>query len=186
MLPPFEIRAIRSWKEDRRSRVDATGRTPTAEASAETRELREILVEFDRRLEESATRRQDERDQRARFREEAARLIDSIIAPTLAELGEEITGHGHSWNVESRVDIMGQPAIGCSFSPRAPGGSGRGTSELSFRFQLPDRLTITAASSDAEKLRELPPRSYEMAKVTPTVVREEIVRFLGRALAATG
>lgn len=129
------------------------------------------------------TREQDDLERRARFREEAGRLLDSVIAPSLIGLGEEITEHGHSWNVESRVDIMGQPAVGCSFSPRDPGRSGRTTSELSFRFHLPDRLTVTAAASDGEQLRELPPRSYEIGKVTEPVVREEIVRFVKQVLA---
>ena len=183
-MPRFEIKSIRSWSDSRRERAEGRG-NGSADRHAETGELRGLLEAYDHRFEETAIRERDDAERTARFREDARQLLDAVIVPALDALGTEITEHGHGWNVESRIDILGQPAVGSSFLPREIGRSGRAASELSFRFQLPDRLTITAVASDGRQPRELAPKSYEMSKVTPEIVRGEIVRFVRGVLDET-
>ena len=177
----FEIDAIRSWTRARRGK-DGHASRPITNGSA-TGELGAILEAYDRRFESAAAAERTDAERHEEFRLEAARLMDTIIAPTLHRVGEEITQHGHGWNVESRVDILGQPALACTFSPRETRESGHGPSELSFRFLFPDRLTVAGAAHDGSEIQELPPRSYEIKNLDGDLVRREVIRFVSSVLA---
>lgn len=176
----FEIDAIRSWTRGRRERGVRASERPTNGSG--TGELASVLEAYDLRYETAAAAERTDAEKHEEFRLEAARLLDTVIAPALHHLGEEISEHGHEWKVESRVDILGQPALACAFSPRETRESGQGSSDLSFRFLFPDRLTVAGAAQDGSELQELPPRSYEISALDADLVRKEVVRFVARVL----
>jgi hypothetical protein len=177
----FEIDAIRSWTRARRDK--AVPPSPHHTNGSATGELAAILEAYDRRFESVAAAERTDAERHEEFRLEAARLMDSVISPTLHRVGEEITQHGHGWKVESRVDILGQPALACAFSTRETRASTHGPSELSFRFMFPDRLTVAGSAHDGSELQELPPRSYEITNLDGDLVRKEVVRFVAGVLA---
>jgi len=182
----FEIKAIRPWVPGRRGATVFANGHGVASRSTEQRVLGEVLATYDRRCQEEETRDRTDAERHEHFRAEATRILEKVIVPTLAELGREIADHGHDWNVGRRVDILGQPAIACSFRPRHPGKSAGGPSELVFRFHFPDRLLATATSDDGTGIRELPPRSHEMAAIDASTIRSEVTRFVRRVLGVTG
>ena len=177
----FGIEAIRSWTRARLNR--GTKASPTTTNGAATGQLGSILEEYDRRFESTAAAERTVAEQQEEFRLEAARLLDTVISPGLHQIGQEITEHGHEWKVESRVDILNQPALACAFSPREARESGHGASELSFRFLYPSRLTVSGAAHDGSELQELPPRSYDIENLDAELVRKEVTRFVEGVLA---
>lgn len=178
----FEIKAIRSWTKKRLAR-DAAAAAPAVNGSPSGRDqLSAVLEAYDERFEDRAAARRTDAELHEEFRVEAARLLDTVITPALREIGREISEHGHQWKVEARVDILGQPAVACAFSPRETLESGRGASELSFRFHFPDRLAVSGAAHDGSELQELPPRSYEVESLDTSLVRKEVTRFVSTIL----
>ncbi|MFV1986014.1 MAG: hypothetical protein ACC682_01930 [Gemmatimonadota bacterium] len=179
----FEMKAIRSWtRARRRSRVTAPAQSGNGFASRDADGLSAVLDAYDRQFESAAAAERSDAERREQFRLDASSLLDTVIAPALHDLGHEIIDHGHGWDVESRVDILGQPALACTFWPRETKDNGGGSSVLSFRFQFPDRLTVAGSTENAGELQELPSRSYEIENLDPGLVRNEVIRFVSRII----
>ncbi|MDH3732171.1 MAG: hypothetical protein OEU54_01510 [Gemmatimonadota bacterium] len=182
MSPRFEMKAIRSWTLGRRDRAATSESSIHGDADEGAVDLSTVLEAYDRRFESAAAEERTEAERHEQFRAEASRLLETVIGPTLVELGTEVRDHGHGWSVESRVDILGQPALACAFSPRDSAENGIQPNELSFRFASPDRMMVAGAAQDGSELQELPPRSYHIADVTVSTVAEEVTRFITRVL----
>ena len=182
MTPRFEIKAIRSWSRGRDDakrprRASGSGSASTAEA-----DLSAVLEAYDRRFESAVAEQRTEQERRAEFRNEASGLLETLIVPTLRDVGSRVSDHGHDWKVESRIDILAQPAVACTFSPREKRGNSRHENELSFRFVFPDRMMVAAAGHDGSEIAGLPPRSYSVDQITAELVTAEATRFVRRVL----
>lgn len=175
----FEVRAIRPWTRGGRNRRSGD---PSKAAAPEAENLAAVLREYDSRVESRAMEARNEEEQRARFRVQAATLRDTVLVPTLQALGRQIREHGHRWEIETPVDILGQPTLVCTFHPRDTGGNAQSGSEIGFRFQYPDRLLVSGSTPEGGEIRGLPPRSYEIDAVDTAMVEEEVTRFVGRLL----
>ena len=183
MTPRFQVRAIRPWSRIRRNHKARTsgsiGSVP--ESSGNMPCLEEILSAYDHRVAAETVEREGHTERQERFQRGAAQILDAVIAPALEGIGEEIVAHGHRWDIEPRVDILGQPALACTFAPKI--STSQEGNELSFRFHFPDRLSITPATKGASELRDLPARSYQLADLSPELIQSEVTRFVSRVLA---
>ena len=179
MTPTFEIKSIRSWTRSRltgRTQADSSRRN--GPASGADAELASVLEAYDERFESAAAAKRTDAERHEEFEREADRLLETVIAPALESVGRQLADHGHDWDVESRVDILGQPAIACAFWPRETPRAGQIPSELSFRFLYPDRLTVTGAAMGGRELDELPPRSHQIEVLDEALVVKEATRFV--------
>ncbi len=179
---PFEIPGIRSWRPGgarRRAATNGHGASPVPV----TPELRALLEDYARQRDETARKAQEARERRARFEAESRRLLDTVLLPSLERVGAEVERFGHTWSVEPRLDIDGQPAVACEF--RRDGGAGRSgrASELAFRFQFPDRLAVTGALAREEGIADLPARCLTLDSLDAAAVEREVTRFLTAILA---
>lgn len=179
----FEMKAIRPWIRGKNGRKDGSRKAGSRQNGGEgSAELSAVLEAYDRRFESAVAEERTEAERKEHFRAEASRLLETVIAPALESLGGRIAEHGHDWEIESRVDIQGQPALACAFSPRNTDTNGEAANELTFRFTFPDRLVVAGSARDAGELVELLPRSYQVSDVTTEVVAEEVTRFVTRAI----
>ena len=181
----FEISGIRTWGRGRRPTAVAGKPATSKRSNGGGPELSEILDTYDERVRARSEKAAGDVERQERFREESRRLIDSIIAPTLKSLGRDIGDRGHKWAVEERIDIQAQPAIACTFTPKHGNGVEACVHELSFRFQFPDRLSVTGAIPSRKDVRDLPARSYLTSVVDDGVVRREATRFVAAAFQAS-
>ena len=178
----FEIPGIRSWRPARRGaegrHVAADGATPGPGDA----DLTGVLDRWDRQLAKEAKEQRAADDRKERFREDAGRLLWTLIAPTLDAIGEQIGARGHGWSVEERIDIQTQPAIACSFRPASANGKRRPASEVCFRFQFPGRLAVTGAVAWERALEDFPARSYSVGELDAELVKREVARLISAAL----
>lgn len=179
MTPSFEIKGIRSWTRARlKGRTGADASRGNGAGAGEDAELASLLEAYDERFENAAAAKRTDAERHEEFEREADRLLETVITPALRSVGRQLADHGHRWDVESRVDILGQPAVACAFWPRETRRVGQIPSELSFRFLFPDRLTVTGAALGGGELEELPPRSHQIAALDEALVVSEATRFV--------
>ena len=175
----FVWKSIWPWSRVRRDRT--SGRLQRRENGGGTEgegDLGAVLAAYDRRFDTAAEEARLQTQKQAEFHREARRLLETVLIPTLDELGAEIRAHGHTWSIESRVDIGGQPALACTFSPREADQTAGSGSELSFRFRFPDRLTVTGTDGEGSEFDDMPARSHRTRNLDGTLVRQEVTRFL--------